>query len=358
MLDKFIMYFVGLGIVLGGLDYLIGNKLGIGEKFEEGLKTLSPLAMNMVGMICIVPLFAEIIKPAIIPIFKFLRIDPAMLGSILSMDMGGYQLATSLAENTQLGNLAGVLLASTFGATLFYIIPMGLSTIEKEDHKYFAKGLLIGIIPIPFSSFIIGMFMKIPFKALIINLLPIFIIVCLFILSLIIFPEKIVIVFGKISKVVKVITTSGLILAAFKYIMKLDIFPVMPPIMDAMLFICKIFVILIGCLPTATLIIKCSKKLLYSLGKKIDINEVAIGGVVFSAVTGILVLKLLKEMNPKGKVISIAVLVSNMGVLSGHLGFIMNFNTEIVPFLIANKVLGGIIAFCMVAFFIPKRFYS
>ena len=358
MLDKFIMYFVGLGIILGGLDYLFKNKLGIGEKFEEGLKTLSPLAMNMVGMICIIPLFAEIIKPVIIPVFKFLRIDPAMLGSILSMDMGGYQLAISLAENIQLGNLAGVLLASTFGATLFYIIPMGISIIEKEDYKYFAKGLLIGIIPIPLSTFIIGMFMRIPFRALFINLLPIFIIVSLFILSLVIFPEKIVVIFGKISKVIKIVTTLGLILATFKYIMKLDIFPVMPPVIDAMLFICKIYIILIGCLPTATLIIKCLKKILYNIGKKININEAAIGGILFSAVTGILVLKLLKEMNPKGKVISIAVLVSNMGVLSGHLGFIMNFNTEVVPYLIANKVFGGILAFCLVAFFIPKKFYD
>lgn len=358
MLNNFITCFVCLGIILGGLDYLIGNKLGIGEKFEEGLKTLSPLAMNMVGMICIVPLLAEIIKPVVIPVFKFLRIDPAMLGSILSLDMGGYQLATSLAENTKLGNLAGILLASTFGATLLYIIPMGLSTIEKEDHKYFAKGLLLGVIPIPFSAFIMGIFMKIPFKLLVINLLPIFIIVFLFILSLILFPEKIVVVFARLSRVIRIITTTGLVIGSFKHVTGLEFFSVMPPIMEAMTFICKVYIILIGCLPAATLIIKCSRKFLYNLGKKIGVNEVAIGSLVFSAVTGILVLKLLKDMNPKGKILSIAVLISTMGFLSGHLGFTMNVNMEIVPYMIANKVLGGVIAFLIIVLFVPKKFFD
>ena len=35
----------------GGADRLLGNRFGLGEKFEEGFRLMGPIALSMVGII-------------------------------------------------------------------------------------------------------------------------------------------------------------------------------------------------------------------------------------------------------------------------------------------------------------------
>ena len=37
--------------VLGGLDRILGNRFGLGEKFEEGILAMGSLALAMIGVI-------------------------------------------------------------------------------------------------------------------------------------------------------------------------------------------------------------------------------------------------------------------------------------------------------------------
>ena len=51
-----LMILMAAGAVLGGLDRIFGNRLGLGDKFEEGFNLLGPLALSMAGFICLMPL--------------------------------------------------------------------------------------------------------------------------------------------------------------------------------------------------------------------------------------------------------------------------------------------------------------
>ena len=62
-LDKLLFMIIGIGIVLGGIDHLRGNKLGLGQKFVDGLNAMGPLALGMAGMICLAPVISSNIKP-------------------------------------------------------------------------------------------------------------------------------------------------------------------------------------------------------------------------------------------------------------------------------------------------------
>ena len=38
-------------MLVGAIDKICGNKLGYGEKFEEGFNAMGPLAMSMAGVV-------------------------------------------------------------------------------------------------------------------------------------------------------------------------------------------------------------------------------------------------------------------------------------------------------------------
>lgn len=61
------------------------------------------------------------------------------------------------------------------GCTLVFSIPVGLGLIEYEDRPFFAKGLLIGLITIPFGGVIGGLIAGFNLSMVIINMIPVII---------------------------------------------------------------------------------------------------------------------------------------------------------------------------------------
>ena len=87
-LNEVLMFVMGIGVIIGAIDRVLGNRFGLGEKFEEGFMCLGPTALSMVGIICLAPLVADLLKPIIVPLFHLIGADPAMFASILAIDMG------------------------------------------------------------------------------------------------------------------------------------------------------------------------------------------------------------------------------------------------------------------------------
>ena len=136
------MIIMAAGAVIGGIDRLLGNKKGYGAKFEEGFLFLGPTALSMAGMVCLAPVLADALGTVIIPFYRMIGADPAMFGSLLAIDMGGYQLARELAVNPQIGGYAGIVAASVFGCTVVFTIPVGMGMLKTTDRPFFAKGIM------------------------------------------------------------------------------------------------------------------------------------------------------------------------------------------------------------------------
>ena len=148
-MNQIIMWIMAVGAVLGGVDRIAGNRFGLGKRFEEGFTLLGPTALSMSGIICLTPLLSRFLRFALVPIWNFLGLDAGLLAGILAIDMGGYQLALELAEVPQLGNYAGLVVASIFGCTLVFTIPVGMGMIPKADRPFFAKGIMLGLVAMP-----------------------------------------------------------------------------------------------------------------------------------------------------------------------------------------------------------------
>ena len=188
--DQIIIWIIAAGVLIGAADKIFGNRLGLGEKFDAGFQAMGPLALGMVGIVCLAPVIADLAGPVIIPVFEALGADPAMFGAVLANDMGGYSLAVELAKNQEAGLLAGTIVSSMLGCTLVFSIPVGLSLIEKEDRPYFSRGFLIGLITIPAGSVIGGLAAGFELSMVLRNMIPVILLAAALALGLKAFPAE------------------------------------------------------------------------------------------------------------------------------------------------------------------------
>lgn len=149
-MENIVLYIITLFFILGAIDYLLGNKFSIGEEFENGIKTMGPLAISMVGILSITPLLSSIIEIVISPIAKNFNIDPSIFSSsFIAIDMGGYNIASNIANSSEFVIFSGILMASILGCTLSFTLPLALGLVKEKYMDSLTKGFLCGIITVP-----------------------------------------------------------------------------------------------------------------------------------------------------------------------------------------------------------------
>ena len=96
-MTEIIMWILAACALLGGLDRLAGNRFGLGKRFEEGFMLLGPTALSMAGIICLAPVLTLALEKSVVPC-GIDRAGSRHPGRHLAIDMGGYQLASELAQ--------------------------------------------------------------------------------------------------------------------------------------------------------------------------------------------------------------------------------------------------------------------
>ena len=342
--NEIIMWVMAIGLLIGAVDKITGDHLGLGEKFDEGFNAMGPLALGMVGIVCLAPVISKVLGPVIIPAFEALGADPAMFASILANDMGGYSLAVELAKSEQAGLLSGNIVASMLGCTLVFSIPVGLGLIEKEDQTFFSKGLLIGLITIPVGSILGGLMAGFPAVLVLKNIIPIIILSVLLVLGLKFIPDQMIkgcMLFGKFITIVIYI---GLAAAAFEYLTGKVLIPGMAPIMEGMEAIAGIGIVLLGTFPFLTIATKVLDRPLNALGQKIGLDATSAAGLVFTLANSVPVYTMMKDMKMKGIIVNTAWLVPATAALGDHLGFTAGVRPDMITPVVLGKITAGVLA--------------
>ena len=336
---------MALFAVLGAGDKILGNRFGLGKEFEEGILAMGSLALAMAGVITLAPVLAAILKPVVVPIYGFLGADPAMFaGTILACDMGGGSLAMELTENTQAALLGGVITGSMLGATVVFTIPIAMGILKEEDRPAMAKGILCGIVTIPIGVLVGGLVAGFEPMLVLRNLIPIVIIAGLIVLGLWKAEHAMVRGFAAFGKGVVVLVTVGLAAAIAEELTGFALIPGMAPISDAFETVGTIAIVLAGAFPLVAILTRLLRKPLEKLGSLLGINDAAAAGLIASLANSIATFGLVKDMNPRGKVVNIAFAVSAAFVFGDHLGYTAGFAPELLPAMIAGKLAGGVSA--------------
>lgn len=355
-LNQIIIYIMVFFAILGGIDKMIGNRFGLGAKFEEGIQSLGALALSMVGILVLAPVIANALKPLVVPMFQAIGADPAMFGgSLLAIDMGGMPLAEELAIQKEAAGFSGIIVGSMLGATIVFTIPVGLGIVKSEDRPYVAKGVLIGVITIPVGVLAGGFTAGYPAMMILHNSVPIVVISLLIVLGVWKCQEAMIKGFVWFGKLITAVITFGMIVGIVAQLIEFQLFEGMMPIMEAFEIIAAIAIILAGAFPMLHVITALFEKPLLKAGGKLGINQTAAAGFIVSLANSIPMFGMLKDMDERGKVVNVAFAVSGAFVLGDHLGFTAGYNPELVVPMIAGKLTAGVSAVVLAMFMMKKE---
>ena len=334
---------------VGAVDYIIGNKIGVGKEFEKAFSLFCPMALSMLGMIIIAPAIGVQLTPVFEKFYDIFGIDPSIIpASLFANDMGGMPLAQAVYKSKDIGDYNAFVISSMMGCVISFTIPFSLGLVKQTQHKELFFGLLCGIATIPVGSFVAGLICKLNPLALLINLLPLIILAALVIIALIFFPKMCIKCFTVFGIFMKSLAIIGLVCAIFTFLTKIKISPHFDTLENAAFICVNACVTLSGALPLMFIISRLLNKPLNKLASKIGINAVSALALLSTLVTNALTFGVMDKMDKKGAVLNSAFAVSAAFTFGSHLAFTMAFDSRFVMPMIVGKLVSGICAVLLV----------
>lgn len=356
-INQIITYCMALGVLIGGFDLVLGKRFGYGQKFEQAFLLLGPIALSMAGIICLTPLLSQILEYTLVPLFRIIRMDPGIFGSVLAIDMGGYSLAEELSLDPRIQAFSGIILASTFGCTLVFVIPVGLGAIRAEDQPGFTRGILLGFLSLPLAVLVGGFLCGLTLAEILWNALPILLLCGFLFWGILKRPQKMARIFQGFANIIRVIAALGLTLAAFTHITGITIVKNMPPLMDAMKTVCGICIVMLGSVPLAELLQRLMKVPFEWIRRRTGLNATSTTGLILCMVSVTPSLAMIPDMDQRGKVVCSAYMVCAAAAFGAHLGFAMSVQPEMVAAMLAAKLAGGILG-AGIALFVTRNMHD
>lgn len=341
-MNEAILHCMAFGALLGGIDHILGNRFGLGARFEEAFRLLGSIGLSMAGILCLAPLLSAGLGKIVVPLFRVFGFDPGMFGSILAIDMGGYQMAMDLAENPQIGRFAGIIVSAIFGCTLVFTIPVGMGTMEEADLPDFTKGILLGLASMPVGILAGGLACGLTMKVLLWHCLPVFLVSAGLVAGLLKQPESIVRGFRKFAAGIQKLSIFGLMAGAIQYMTELTILPGLIPLEEAMEVVCSIAIAMLGSMPLAQLLQLLLKSPFRWIGRHTGLNQDSTTGILIGVVSVVPALAMVPRMDNRGKVVIGAFVVCGASAFAAHLGFTLSTEPQLATALLTAKLVGGL----------------
>ena len=352
--NDIVILIMAVSALIGAIDLVFGNKLHLGQQFEDGFKMMGTLALSMVGIITLAPVIGHMLNPMIAPIFKLFGVDPSLVASVLALDMGGYPLAQELAVTQAAADFSGIIVSSMLGVTLVFSIPVGLGIIEKEDQSYFAKGILIGTMTIPIGSFIGGFAAGYDTQKLMINIIPVALLSLVLILGFLFFQETLIKLTIRLAHLLKIIILIGLSAGLFEHLTGIVLIAGMAPVTEGLAVVGESALVLAGAFPFVSILTRVLKKPFQLIGDKLNMNVYSTAGILIGLAHSIPVFSMYKQMDARGKVMNVAWIVTMTASLGAHLGYIAGVNPNMITPSLIGRFSAGLLAL-VIAYFATKR---
>jgi ethanolamine transporter len=354
-MGNIILYIVAFFFVIGGIDYFFDNRFNFGRYFEDGIKTMGPLAISMTGILSVTPLLVKGLEKVLVPISKSTGLDPSIFtSSIIAVDMGAYNMAVDLSTG-KFVNFSGILMASILGCTLSFTIPFALGVVKKESIEALSKGMVCGIITIPIGLLIGGLLLRIEIWTLIFNLTPIIMLSLVLSLGIIYKPNMCIKLFSILGKVILLVSMCGLIIQGIYSISSYELLKDVMPLKDTVLIVGKIGLFLGGAYVMLEFIQRVLKKQLEWLENLFNTSSNNITIFIGSLASAIIVFSSFDKLDYKGKVICSAFSVSGAYVLGGQLGYVASVESNMINIYIVTKLVSGILAIFLAIFLLHRE---
>lgn len=371
-----IIYIIMAATLIGAAASVIKPDSGLGKEFVNGIHAIGPVFLAQAGIMAAIPIISYVITHTIGPLFQSMGSDVSVAAlSIIAVDMGGYQLADAIAANRDQWIIA-MLIGYTSGASIVYLIPVGLVMLKQKDHKYLALGAMAGLISIPCGVLISLMcitlgnipvrdiistssparhYLSIDFLQALQLLAPLLAFCFLLALGLkyrTMMMVKGFLTFGRILDAFIKLVLAACIIQHFTGIFS-NVFGgwVFDPLFAdetelyrAIEIAGYIGIMLAGTFPVCYLFQKYCQRPMRFIGRKLQLSDNGALGVVMVLANIIAVYHLFNTMCARDKVICVAFGICAQATLGDHLAFSANFQPTLVIPIMAGKFLAGVMA--------------
>lgn len=348
----------------------------LGQQFVAGIDSIGPIFLPVAGIMAAAPFLTAFVEVVFGPIYNTLGADAAMAATtFIAVDMGGYQLADSLAQTRESWIMA-MITGYMAGATIVFTIPVALKMLQKRDRKYLALGVMSGLLAIPFGvlvgSAIVAFAnpvirevvstnseatyqLAMSFGQIGLNLIPLIIICGALALGLKFKPDVMIkgfIVFGRIMESVLKIVFVLVVIEYFTGIfsMVFGSFGFEPIIADeadifrALEVSGAIGMMLCGAFPMVYLIKRYLAKPLAKIGGLVGLSSDATAGLLAASANVLAALSMVKDLKARDKVLVMSFAVCCAFLFGDHLSFTANFQPTLIVPVLLGKLSAGILA--------------
>ena len=341
---------------LGLLDQLLGGRMGLAEPFGRGVDSMGRLAISLVGLYCLGITAVRGNTQAVAALAGVLPFDPCVLvGCILAPDLGGWSIAREMAGNPAVGRFAGVIVSSTLGCALSFVLPLSLAGIGREEVGAMMRGLVLGIVTLPAALLSGGILLGVGWGELARTCAPILLVcagLCLALWKATGPTTRVLLLLGNGVRALSFVLFALVVLGLF-----LPAWNLSEPGLaeEALVVVLEITAVVCGAMVLSRLILAWCQGPIRRLAGWMGVNESAAVGLILSLATSLSMLPLFSQMDPRGKAMNAAFSVSGAFALGGQMAFIASVEPgPVVAGFVASKLLGGVCALGAEALFYPR----
>ena len=387
LFGKLVIYLIMFFAFIGAVCSIYNEDSEIGQQFLNGIYSIGPIFLPVAGIMAASPYITAFVSSVFGTAFSFFGADPAIAATtFIAVDMGGYQLADTLAQSRESWIMA-MITGFMAGATIVFSIPVALKMLDKSDRRYLALGTMAGFLTIPvgvFTGTLICYFtnpvvredistaeassyhLHFEFAEIIFNLIPLTLICLMIAVGLFYIPQKMIKVFIVFGKIMDSLLRLVFVFCVIEYFTGFftSIFgswgfePIIADEDDinrALEVSGYIGIMLCGAFPLVYVIKRYLSKPLSILGNKFGLSLDATAGLLAGAANVLALFALIKDMKPEDKVKTIAFSVTSAFLIGDHLAFTANFQPNMILPVMFGKLFAGLLAVYIANKFICKR---
>lgn len=349
-MEKGVLFIISICFIIGLVDFIFGDKLGFGRHFKEGLNSMGSLALAMIGILTLTPVIAELV----INMFSFFQGNnyfdiSAIVSSLIAVDMGAYNIATSVASSSEMAIFSGIMIASIVGCTLSFTLPLALGIVDKKYSSELNRGIVLGLISTPIGLIISGMLLGVPIATILCSLIPITIIAILLAWGLGSNQKLVLSILSGFGKFLLILGAIGLGIQGINSILGMELFSqYILPLDEVLNIVGRIAIFLAGGYVLIELINRKCVKVVSFLSKKLGVSNESSSVLIGSLASAVIVFTNYDKLDEKGRILTTAFSVGGAYVLGGQLGFVSTECSDIVLIYIITKLICGITAIVLV----------
>jgi ethanolamine transporter len=376
-LGNIAIYLMMAFVIVGAVSLAFRGDRGIGHEFKEGLYALGPLFIPVAGIMASLPYLAWFVENVLGKIYEPFGADAAMAATtLIASDMGAYQLAHVTADSTGAWITASIN-GFLVGATISFIIPVGLAMLDVRDHKYFALGIMSGILTVPLGALVTmaililgdgtvrgevttegpstATFDGFTLLDVVVNLVPVFIVTVAIAAGLYFATRAMItgfIWFGRgLNAAIYLVLGVSIVQHVTGFFSERLSWWAFDPIiadaddqMRALEVVGNVAIVLAGAFPLVYAIRTYLDKPLTAVGTRMGISAEGTAGILAATTNMLAAFHLVRHMPAKDKVLVVAFGTTCSALIGDHLAFTANFQPNLIAPLMIGKIAAGVTA--------------